>query len=184
VVLKVASEDIAHKTDIGGVALNLPDSQAVREAYQRLLANVQQHAPQARLDGVLVAPMLGGGVELITGVSRDPVFGPVVMVGFGGVYAEVLKDVAVQVAPVSEDEAMVMLRSLKMFPVLDGARGQARADVRAAAQAVSRLSAFACRHAADVAEIDVNPLLVKPEGEGVWVLDALMVPPSTPTTAS
>ena len=184
VVLKVASEDIAHKTDIGGVALNLRDSQAVREAYQRLLANVQQHAPQARLDGVLVAPMLGGGVELITGVSRDPVFGPVVMVGFGGVYAEVLKDVAVQVAPVSEDEAMAMLRSLKMFPLLDGARGQARADVRAAAQAVARLSAFACRHAADVAEIDVNPLLVKPDGEGVWVLDALVVPLSTPTTVS
>jgi len=176
VVLKIASEDIAHKTEIGGVALNLPDDAAVREAYERVMANAKQHAPQARLDGVLVAPMVRGGVELIAGVSRDPVFGPVVMVGLGGIYAEILKDVAVQVAPVSEDAALRMIRSLKMFPLLDGARGQAKADVRAAARTVARLSDFACRHAQDVAEIDMNPILVKPEGEGVLVLDALMVP--------
>lgn len=176
VVLKIASEDIAHKTEIGGVALNLQDDDAVRQAHDRLMANAQKHAPRARLDGVLVAPMVSGGVELIAGVSRDPVFGPVVMVGLGGIYAEILKDVAVQVAPVSEDEAQRMIRSLKMFPLLDGARGQARADVVAAARTVARLSEFACRHANDVAEIDMNPILVKPEGEGVLVLDALMIP--------
>jgi len=148
----------------------------VLEAYERIMANAKKHAPHARLDGVLVAPMVRGGVELIAGVSRDPVFGPVVMVGFGGIYAEVLKDVAVQVAPVSEDEAVRMIRSLKMFPLLDGARGRAKADVAAAARTVARLSEFACRHARDVAEIDMNPILVKPEGEGVLVLDALMVP--------
>lgn len=179
VVLKIASEDIAHKTEIGGVALNLQDDLAVRQAYERLMANAQKHAPQARLDGVLVAPMVRGGVELIAGVSRDPVFGPVVMVGLGGIYAEILKDVAVQVAPVSEDEALRMIRSLKMFPLLDGARGQAKADVAAAARTVARLSEFACRHASDVAEIDMNPILVKPEGEGVLVLDALMLPTSS-----
>ncbi|MDM0079340.1 acetate--CoA ligase family protein [Variovorax sp. J31P179] len=178
VVLKIASEDIAHKTEIGGVALGLQDDDAVRQAYDRLLANARQHAPEARLDGVLVAPMVRGGVELIAGVSRDPVFGPVVMVGLGGIYAEILKDVAVQVAPVSEEEALRMIRSLKMFPLLDGARGQPKADVAAAARTVARLSAFACRHAADVAEIDMNPILVKPQGEGVLVLDALMVPTS------
>ena len=178
VVLKIASEDIAHKTEIGGVALNLPDDAAVREAFGRLMANARQHAPKARLDGVLVAPMVRGGVELIAGISRDPVFGPVVMVGLGGIYAEVLKDVAVQVAPVSEDEALRMIRSLKMFALLDGARGQPKADVAAAARTVARLSEFACRHAADVAEIDMNPILVRPEGEGVLVLDALMVPTS------
>ena len=176
VVLKIASEDIAHKTEIGGVALDLHDDAAVLEAYERIVANAKKHAPHARLDGVLVAPMIRGGVELIAGVSRDPVFGPVVMVGFGGIYAEVLKDVAVQVAPVSEDEAVRMIRSLKMFPLLDGARGRAKADVAAAARTVARLSEFACRHARDVAEIDMNPILVKPEGEGVLVLDALMVP--------
>lgn len=176
VVLKIASEDIAHKTEIGGVALNLPDDAAVRAAFDRLMANARQHAPTARLDGVLVAPMVRGGVELIAGISRDPVFGPVVMVGLGGIYAEVLKDVAVQVAPVSEDEALRMIRSLRMFALLDGPRGQPKADVAAAARTVARLSEFACRHAADVAEIDMNPILVRPEGEGVLVLDALMVP--------
>ncbi|MBS0339055.1 MAG: acetate--CoA ligase family protein [Proteobacteria bacterium] len=183
VVLKIASEDIAHKTEIGGVALNLQDDAAVREAYERILANAKKNAPNARLDGVLVAPMVRGGVELIAGVSRDAVFGPVVMVGFGGIYAEVLKDVAVQVAPVSEQEALRMIRSLKMFPILDGARGQAKADVAAAARTVARLSEFACRHAQDVAEIDMNPILVRPEGEGALVLDALMVPTSPAASA-
>ncbi|MES2190445.1 MAG: acetate--CoA ligase family protein [Pseudomonadota bacterium] len=184
VVLKIASEDIAHKTEIGGVALNLQDDDAVRQAYERLVVNARKHAPRARLDGVLVAPMVSGGVEMIAGVSRDPVFGPVVMVGLGGIYAEILKDVAVQVAPVSEDEALLMIRSLKMFPLLDGARGQPRADVAAAARTVARLSEFACRHAGDVAEIDMNPILVKPEGEGVLVLDALMVARSSQPPAN
>jgi acyl-CoA synthetase (NDP forming) len=181
VVLKIASGDIAHKTEIGGVALDLKDDDAVRQAYERLLANARRHAPAARLDGVLVAPMVRGGVELIAGVSRDPVFGPVVMVGIGGIHAEILKDVALQVAPVSEQEAARMIRSLRMFPLLDGARGQPRADVAAAARTVARLSEFACRHAGDVAEIDMNPILVRPEGEGVLVLDALMVPTASPT---
>lgn len=176
VVLKIASEDIAHKTEIGGVALDLADDEAVRQAYGRIMDNARTRAPAARLDGVLVAPMAHGGVELIAGVSRDPVFGPVVMVGFGGIYAEILKDVAVQVAPVSEEEALHMIRGLRMFPLLDGARGRPKADVAAAARTVARLSEFACRHAADVAEIDMNPILVRPEGEGVLVLDALMVP--------
>ena len=181
VVLKIASEDIAHKTEIGGVALDLKDDEAVRQAYERLMANARQHAPKARLDGVLVAPMVRGGVELIAGVSRDPVFGPVVMVGMGGIHAEILKDVALQVAPVSEEEATRMIRGLRMYPLLDGARGQAKADVAAAARTVARLSEFACRHAADVAEIDMNPILVRQEGEGVLVLDALMVPTASNT---
>jgi acyl-CoA synthetase (NDP forming) len=184
VVLKIASEDIAHKTEIGGVALNLADEAAVREAYARVMANAAAKAPKARLDGVLVAPMASGGVELIAGISRDAVFGPVVMVGFGGIYAEILKDVAVQMAPVSEDEALRMIQGLKMFPLLDGARGRAKADVAAAARAVALLSKFACRHADDVAEIDMNPILVKPEGEGVLVLDALMVPVRASSTSA
>lgn len=176
VVLKVASKDIAHKTEVGGVALRLHDEAAVRQAHARILESTQRLAPQARIDGVVVAPMVSGGVELIAGVSRDPVFGPVVMVGMGGIHAEVLKDVAVQVAPVSQPEALAMIRKLRLFPLLDGARGQQRADIEAAASLVARLSEFACRHADDVAEIDLNPVLVRPEGQGVVVLDALMVP--------
>ncbi|MET0507506.1 MAG: acetate--CoA ligase family protein [Burkholderiaceae bacterium] len=176
VVLKIVSEDIAHKTEVGGVALNLTDEAAVRRAYDAIVASAAQKAPQARIDGVLVAPMARGGTELIMGISRDPVFGPVVMVGMGGIFAEILQDVAVQVAPVSEDEAEAMVRGLKLFPLLDGARAQPKADVPAAARMVARLSQFAVEHRDAIAEIDMNPVLVKPVGEGAVALDALMVP--------
>ncbi|KAK73716.1 ATP-grasp domain protein [Bordetella holmesii H620] len=178
--MKVVSEDIAHKTEAGGVALNLTDAVSLRQAYAQVLSNAARHAPQARIDGVLVAPMLRGGTELIAGISQDPVFGPIVMVGMGGIYAEVLKDVAVQAVPVSEHEALEMIRSLKMFAILDGARGQAKADIETAARTVARLSAFAYRHRDDIAEIDMNPILVRPQGQGVVVLDALMVPRTHP----
>jgi len=175
VVLKILSEDIAHKTEAGGVALNLADAAAVRAASARIFASVAAHAPDARIEGLLVAPMLRGGTELIAGISRDPVFGPVVMVGMGGIYAEVLRDVAVQPAPVSQAQALAMIRSLRLFPLLDGARGQARADIDAAARAVARLSEFACTHRDQVGEIDLNPILVRPAGQGIAILDALMV---------
>lgn len=179
VVMKVVSEDIPHKTEVGGVALNLVDADAVQQAYQQMLTQVRQRAPQAHLEGILVAPMLRGGTELIAGVSRDPVFGPVIMVGMGGIYAEVLRDVAVQPVPVSEAEALQMIRSLRLFALLDGARGQAPADIEAAARTVARLSEFACRHQDEVREIDLNPILVRPRGEGVAILDALMLPHPT-----
>ena len=175
VALKIVSPDIAHKTEVGGVVLGLNDASAVATAYARLLANVAAKAPAARIEGVLVASMATGGTELIMGVSRDPVFGPVVMVGVGGVFAEVLKDVAVQVAPVSASEAEEMIRGLKLFALLDGVRGAPKADVRAASRTVARLSEFAYRHRDEVAEIDLNPVLVKADGEGVVVLDALLV---------
>lgn len=176
VVLKIVSEDLPHKTEVGGVALNLSDAEAVRTAHAQILANVAARAPQARIDGILVAPMLRGGTELIAGISRDPVFGPVVMVGMGGIYAEVLRDVAVQAAPVTEAEALAMIRSLRLFPLLDGVRGQLPLDQQAAARLVAQLSEFADSHRDQVAEIDLNPVLVRPRGEGVAVLDALMIP--------
>ncbi|GAA4416137.1 6-carboxyhexanoate--CoA ligase [Advenella faeciporci] len=176
VVLKIVSEDIQHKTEIGGVMLNLGNEASVRSAYEQIMQSARKHAPNARLDGVLVTPMVQGGAELIMGISKDPVFGPVVMVGTGGIYAEVLQDVALQAAPVSESEALDMIRSLKLFPILDGARGQPKADVKAAASTLAKLSHFACRYANDVAEIDMNPVLVRPEGQGAIVLDALLIP--------
>lgn len=182
VVLKIASEDIPHKTEVGGVVLDVRDDAALRQAFAAVMAHVARLAPQARVDGVVVASQLRDGIELIAGVSRDPVFGPVVMVGMGGIHAEVLQDVAVQVAPVTEDEALAMLRSLRMSALLAGVRGQPPADVRAAARLVARLSAFARQHADTVAEIDLNPVLVRREGEGAVVLDALMVPVA-PTAA-
>lgn len=130
-------------------------------------AGVAQKAPSARIDGVLVSPMAKGGTEMILGAKRDPVFGPVVVVGLGGIFAEIIQDVAVWPAPVDEAEvmAMAMLRSLKACPVLDGARGRARADLPAAPRAIAALSRFAAAHADEIAEIDINPLLL-PEGQG------------------
>lgn len=175
-VLKIVSPDIAHKTEVGGVVVGVGSEAQLREAYDGMLARVAQKAPQARIAGVLVAQMAQGGTELIVGTATDPVFGPVVMVGLGGIFAEVLRDVALQVAPVTEAQALQMLRSLKAFALLDGARGRPRADVAAAARAVAALSRFAARHAQTVAEIDINPLVVLDHGHGAFALDALLVP--------
>ncbi|WP_108513844.1 acetate--CoA ligase family protein [Bradyrhizobium algeriense] len=178
VVLKIASPDLPHKTEVGGVKVGLASADEVRQAFAEMLRSVAVKAPQAVIDGVLVAPMAPGIAELILGTTTDPVFGPVVMVGLGGIFAEFIGDVAVQMAPVSESMAMEMLRSLKAFAVLDGARGRPRTDIAAAARAIAALSRFAVAHREAVSEIDINPLLVMPEGQGVVALDALLVPPS------
>lgn len=176
VVLKIVSPDIAHKTEVGGVVVGVRTPEQLRTDYDAMLARVAQRAPQARITGVLVAQMAPAGTELILGTTTDPVFGPMVMVGLGGIYAEVFKDVALQTAPVTEAQATAMLRSLKTFALLDGARGRPRADVAAAARAVAALSRFAVAHAGTVAQIDINPLVVLDEGEGAYALDALLVP--------
>jgi acetate---CoA ligase (ADP-forming) len=175
VVLKIVSPDIAHKTEVGGVVVGVTSEAQLKDDYAAMLARVAERAPKARIEGVLVAQMAQGGIELILGTKKDPVFGPVVMVGLGGIFAEVLRDVALQVAPVSEAQALGLLRSLKAFPLLDGARGRPHADVQAAAQAVAALSRFAACHADTVAEIDINPLVVLDAGRGAFALDALLV---------
>lgn len=175
VVLKIASPDIAHKTEIGGVLVGLRSEDDVRAGYRKLLQNVRDKAPKARISGVIVAQMAAAGTELILGVTRDPIFGPAVMVGLGGIFAEVLRDTAIMPAPVSQSEAAAMLRSLKAFPVLNGARGGPKADIEAAAKAIAALSDFAAAHADQIAEIDINPLRLLPEGQGAVALDALLV---------
>ncbi|MCK1512428.1 acetate--CoA ligase family protein [Bradyrhizobium sp. 190] len=176
VVLKIASPDLPHKTEVGGVAIGLHSESEVRHAHAEMLARVAAKAPRAAIDGVIVAPMAQGLSELILGSRIDPVFGPVVMVGLGGIFAEIVQDTAVQMAPVSETQAMAMLTSLKAFAVLNGARGRRRADLETAARAIAALSRFAVAHAETVSEIDINPLLLKAEGEGAVALDALLVP--------
>jgi acetate---CoA ligase (ADP-forming) len=148
----------------------------VRTAHDEMLRAVKAKAPTAAVDGVLIAPMAKGIAELILGTTTDPIFGPVVMVGLGGIFAEIIKDTAVQTAPVSEATAAEMLRSLKAFAVLDGARGRPPADLDAAAKAVAALSRFAAAHAESVSEVDINPLLLMPKGQGAVALDALLVP--------
>jgi acetate---CoA ligase (ADP-forming) len=179
VVLKIVSPDIAHKTEVGGVVIDVQSEAQLTHEYSELLLRIEKTAPGARIHGVLIAQMARGGTELILGTKTDPVFGVIVMIGLGGIFAEVMKDVALQIAPVNEATATAMLRSLKAFPLLDGARGRPKAAVAAAAKAIACLSRFAVQHAGQVAEIDVNPLLVMDENgetdEGAYALDALLI---------
>ncbi|WP_424812540.1 acetate--CoA ligase family protein [Roseococcus sp. YIM B11640] len=164
VVLKVDSPDIAHKTEVGGVQLNLADASAVTAAFARIMEGARQHAPQARIDGVLVQRMEARGVELILGARRDPQFGTMVLVGLGGVQAELWKDVALDIAPVSTEGAMAMLKSLKAFPLLDGFRGSAKVDLDAVAGAVSRFSGFVAALGDRLDEAEINPLVCRENG--------------------
>ena len=175
-VLKIVSPDIAHKSELGGVLLGLDSAQAVRAGYDTLLERARAHAPDARIEGVLVAPQVRGGVETILGVTRDPVFGPVVLFGLGGILVEVCKDVTLRIAPFSEAEALEMIRSVKGYALLEGVRGQPRADIPALARALARLSVFAQANADALESLDINPFIVLPEGQGALAVDALIVP--------
>ncbi len=173
VALKIESPDITHKTEVGGVVLKLNDEAGVRAAYGTLLERARQARPGARLDGVLVQRMSVGHLELVVGAQRDPVFGMVVMVGLGGVLVEVLKDVAFRHAPFDTDEALAMLAELRMGAVLDGVRGQPGADRGQLAGLLSRLSHWVAAMQPWLVELDLNPVLVGPEGP--WAVDCVMV---------
>jgi acetate---CoA ligase (ADP-forming) len=175
VALKVQSPDILHKTEAKAVALNLTSPQDVRVAYEAMLANAKRHAPAAQILGVLVQPMVSAGREIILGIKRDATFGPMLMVGLGGVAVEVLKDVALAPVPIVPSEARAMLARLKGAALLDAHRGAPAADVDALADLMVRLSLFAADHADAVAEIDLNPVLVHERGKGVSVVDALIL---------
>jgi acyl-CoA synthetase (NDP forming) len=176
VVLKVVSPDILHKSDVGGVKLNLSGEDAVRRGHAAILDSVHSHRPDARIDGVLVAPMAPKGVECIVGVHGDPVFGPVVMFGLGGVFVEVLKDVSFRLAPFDRTQAMAMIREIKGYALLQGARGTPPCDIGALADALAALSQFAHAHRDDFSSIEINPLLALPDGQGALALDAVLIP--------
>jgi hypothetical protein len=186
VAMKIESPDIAHKTEVGGVRLALDSEAAVRTAFAELLAGARRARPQARLSGVLVQPMARGGLELVVGVQRDPVFGMVVMVGLGGVLVEVLRDVALRRAPFGVDEGLRMLAQLRAGAVLDGVRGAPGADRRQIAALLSRLSAWALAMRPLLAELDLNPVIVTSDGpvavDCVMVFDPLpaIAPPCLP----
>jgi acetyl-CoA synthetase len=175
VALKVQSPGILHKTEAGAVALDLSTSDQVAAAYENVLAGARRHAPEAHIKGVLVQPMAAPGRELILGVKRDPTFGPLLLVGLGGVHVEVLKDVALAPVPLSEGEARSLLARLKGAPLLDAHRGKPAADIGALAALMARLSQFAADHADTIAEIDLNPVIVHDAGGGLTIADALIV---------
>jgi acyl-CoA synthetase (NDP forming) len=174
VVMKILSPDIVHKSEIGGVLLDIADEAAVRSGFPLLLDRAKTAAPSARIEGVLVAKQLKGGVECILGIHRDPVFGPMAMFGLGGIFVEVLKDVVFRRCPFGPDTAEAMIRSIKGAPLLLGARGRKNADVKALAEMLSCLSAFAVAAGDRLQSIDLNPVLAMPEGAGAYAVDAVI----------
>jgi acyl-CoA synthetase (NDP forming) len=175
VALKVQSPDILHKTEAGAVLLGLSGDAAVREGHRTVMARAAAAHPGAKIDGVLVQAMARRGVEMILGVTRDPAFGPMLMVGLGGIHVEVLRDVAFAPVPLDADAALALVGELRGSALLDGVRGAPPSDKPALARLIVALSRFAADHADAVAEIDLNPVIVHPVGEGLTVVDALIV---------
>ena len=175
VAVKIASRDIAHKSDIGGVRLNVPDQAALTKAIAEVLANAQRAVPNAHIAGTLLAEMVTDGIETIVGVVNDACFGPVVAFGLGGIFAETLRDVTYRVAPFDKVEAQAMIREIRGAKLFDGVRGQPPRDVDALADLLVTVSDMAWLTRERVAEMDINPVLVRPVGKGVVAADALVV---------
>jgi acyl-CoA synthetase (NDP forming) len=172
--VKIQSADIAHKTEAGGVRLGIVDLPALRAAFAEIVVNAARHAPTARIDGVLLEKMAAKGVEMIVGIVRDPDFGPVVMAGLGGVTTELFHDTVYRLAPIDTAEATAMLRELRGARLLDGFRGAPPSDIAALATLIARLSQLAagCER---IAELELNPVIVHPIGQGCTIADALLV---------
>ena len=175
VAVKLLSPDISHKSEVGGVRLGLASAAAAAAAHREIAAAARARAPEAEVRGTLVSRMLDGGVEMIAGVHSDPTFGPVVMIGLGGIFTELLGDVGLRRAPVDSGEARRMIAELAGAAVLDGARGREPADIEALCEALAALSRFACAHRGRFSSVDINPLMVMPRGNGVYALDVLIV---------
>lgn len=173
IVAKLVSADVAHKTEHGLIRLGLGNADAVVEAYRSMMSKAQ--GMDVEIEGVTLEPMLAGGVEILAGATRDPVFGWMLTVGLGGVWTELMKDACHALLPVDAAEAEAMLRSLKGFKLLDGYRGAPKADVAAAAQAIAALGQAVLAGGDALREVEVNPLLVLPEGRGAVAVDALVL---------
>ena len=175
VAIKLCAPAALHKTELGGVALDVATPAAARDAYEAITARARAADPALEIEGVLVSPMVSGGVETILGVRRDPTFGPVVMFGLGGTLVEVMEDVSFRVAPFDEAEARRMIAETRVGRVLQGVRGRGPYDVAALAAALARLSAFAAAHGARIDSAEVNPFVVLPAGRGAVALDAVIL---------
>jgi acetyltransferase len=174
VVMKIVSDQIIHKSDAGGVMVRLEDSGAVRAAFTTIVERARTYKADAEIRGVLVQRMAPKGEEIILGMNRYPVFGPLLMFGFGGVFVEVFKDVAFRLAPIGRNEARRMSREIKAFKLLSGFRGRPKADLEAIERLLVSLSAMAINHP-EIAEMDINPLLVHPVGEGATAADCRII---------
>jgi acyl-CoA synthetase (NDP forming) len=163
VALKVVSPDVIHKSDVGGVRLHVASLSRVSKAYREILATVRSHAPEAMIDGVSVQPMATPGIEVVAGLTRDHTFGPVLMFGLGGIFIEVLNDVAFRVVPLRPEDARAMIREIGGFPTLQGSRGAPPVDLGALEGLLLTLSTMAEQHP-EIHEIDLNPVFAYPTG--------------------
>ena len=175
VALKVVSPDILHKTEAQAIRLNLNNAESVARAYGEIVAAALNYRPDATIEGVLVQEMVGQSHEMFVGMVRDPTFGAVMTVGLGGIYVEVLKDLVFRLAPLSRHDILEALNELHAMKLLRGVRGQAAADIDALVDCIERVSWLAADCADKIAEIDINPLCVLELGQGVRVVDALVI---------
>ena len=163
VVLKVVSPDVIHKSDVGGVIVNLKTTEDVKNAYKQILENVKKHKPKAKIVGVLIQEMAPSSTEVIVGAIKDPQFGPALMFGLGGIFVEVLKDVTFRVAPVTEDEAREMITEVKAYPLLKGYRNLPPADIETIVKIIQNTSRLVMEHQ-EIKELDLNPIMVYEKG--------------------
>ncbi len=172
VVMKILSSDILHKTEIGGVLLNVSSVEEVSSGYETLVSRARTAVPDARIDGVLVSQQIGQGVECIMGIQNDPIFGPMALFGLGGVHVEVFKDVVLRRCPFGVSEAHEVIRSIRSLPLLEGVRGSSAVDLNALAEMLSRLSVFAAQAGSRLRSVDLNPVIATPTG--AWAVDAVL----------
>jgi acyl-CoA synthetase (NDP forming) len=170
VVMKVVSRDILHKSDAGGVALDLEDKNEVIDAYQAILRNCRAYKADAAIDGVEVSEMVKTGTETIVGARRDATFGPIIMFGLGGIYVEVMKDVAFRALPINHREIMSMVKQIRAYPLLLGVRGEEKKDVDGVVDSIIKVGAIIqkCKR---ISDIEINPLVVYENGKGVKAVD-------------
>ena len=170
-MVKLNSSTITHKTDVGGVMLDLNSEDEVKAAFKAIRDKLVEMGRESEMEGVAVQPMITGGVEIIAGVTQDPTFGPLMMFGLGGVQAELLKDIVLRLHPLTELDASEMVSSIKMARIFEGFRGAPPSDIQAAQDLLLRLSAMV-EDIPQIAELDFNPVKVMAQGEGYWVVDA------------
>lgn len=170
VVMKVVSKDIIHKSDVGGVALDIDDKKELINAYEAILYNCRQAHPKAVIEGIEVAEMINSGVETITGARRDQAFGPIVMFGLGGIYVEIMKDIAFRAFPLSRKEILHMIAQIRSYPLLLGVRGEKKKDINAIVESITRVGTI-LENFEDISDIEINPLVAYDAGEGVKAVD-------------
>jgi acetyltransferase len=174
VVMKISSPDILHKSDIGGVKVGVADTAAAQDTYELIEYRARKYSSDATIWGVLVQEQVRKGREVLVGVSRDPQFGPLVAFGLGGIYVEVLQDVAFRLAPIARQEAAEQVRAIRTYPLLKGVRGEPPADIAAAEETILRISQLVTDFP-EIVEMDINPLVIHNQGEGAIVLDARII---------